>query len=48
MDIRITAKVFFDGKADVFNVTEGSSPICERASVGDTTVVEERGMNSKG
>ena len=44
---RITVS-FFDGKADVVIVAEGSSPRHDRASDGDTTGVEEQGMSSKG
>ena len=38
----------FSGKADAVNEAEGSSPGDARASVQDTTGVEERGMSLKG
>ena len=37
-----------DVKADAVNEAEGSSPECARASIEDTTGVEERGIYSKG
>ena len=39
---------FFDGKADVVIEMEGSSPGYDKASVQDTTGVEEQGMSSRG
>ena len=45
--IKINARIS-GGKADVLNETEGSSPGHARASVRDTTGVEEQGMSSKG
>ncbi len=39
---------FFDGKADVLILTEGSSPGYAKASVENTTGVEERGMYLQG
>ncbi len=44
---RINAS-FFGGKADVVIEMEGSSPGCAKASVRDTTGVEEQGMSSRG
>jgi hypothetical protein len=38
----------FDGKADAVIEVEGNSPGSERASIEDTTGVEERGIYSKG
>ena len=38
---RITVR-FIDGKADVLILTEGSNPGCAKASVEDTTGVEEQ------
>ena len=46
VDDRITAKSM-GGKADTVKRVEGSSPECVRASVQDTTGVEERGMSSQ-
>ena len=39
---------FFGGKADAVIEVEGSSPGCARASVEETTGVEERGMSLRG
>ena len=47
MDERIAVRVS-TGKADAVNQAEGSSPGDARASVQDTTGVEERGMNLEG
>jgi len=44
---RINAKIL-GGKADAVNEAEGSNPGCDKASVEDTTGVEEQGMSAKG
>jgi len=45
--VRINARNI-GGKADVLILTEGSSPKHDKASVQDTTGVEEQGMSSRG
>ncbi len=44
----VDSQFFFGVKADVLILTEGSSPGYAKASIKDTTGVEERGIYSKG